>query len=203
VPLLIVLSAVFAAQATASFCIVLFVYFVATLLYSLFIKSLLLLDVVCLALLYVSRIVGGHEATGIAYSSWLLAFALFIFFSLALVKRYSELYAIGDRQVPGPHGRGYFVGDKEQVSMLGTSSGLIAVLVLALYVNSTVVQSLYHSPLLLLLLCPILLYWIGRIWVLAHRGQMHEDPILFALHDRVSYIVIALAVAVMVIATHF
>jgi len=203
VPLLIVLASLFAVQSTASFCLVLLVYFIVTLLYSLFIKSLLLVDVVCLSLLYTIRIIGGLEATHITYSSWLLAFALFMFFSLALVKRYSELYTIGDGEIPGAKGRGYLVGDMGQISMLGTASGLIAVLVLALYVNSTIVQTLYQSPMLLLLLCPLLLYWVGRIWVLAHRGLIHEDPILFAVHDRASYVVVALAGAIMAIANVF
>jgi hypothetical protein len=103
------------------------------------------------------------------------------------LKRFVELDAARRGNQPAPQGRGYAAGDAELVAMLGSTSGYLAVLVLALYVNSEKVVVLYRHPMLLLLICPLLLYWISRVWMLAHRGQMHGDPIIFALKDRASY----------------
>jgi len=178
-----------------NFSLVLTVYLVLTLAYSLVLKRLLIADTICLALLYTMRVIGGHEATGIVYSPWLLAFAMFLFFSLALVKRCAEL----QRASGVVAGRGYAGSDALQASVLGASSGLVAVLVLALYVTSSTVQQLYSRPLVLLLICPLLLYWISRIWMLTARGQMSEDPVLFALKDGASYLTGVLVVAVMLL----
>src|SRR4030095_16389895 len=164
-------------------------------------KQIVLLDVFILASLYTLRLIGGHEATGIAYSVWLLAFSMFIFLSLALVKRFLELDSALVQQREDVRGRGYGGSDLNLVAMLGASSGYISVLVLALYVNSFEVGVLYWHPTLLLLICPLMLYWISRIWLLAHRRQMHEDPIVFALKDPVSYAVGLLTLAVLWLAT--
>ncbi len=126
---------------------------------------------------------------------------MFIFLSLALVKRYLELDAARQQSKSEIKGRGYVAGDQELVATLGCSSGYLAVLVLALYVNSQEVRVLYQTPTLLLLICPLLLYWISRVWLLAHRAQIHGDPIVFALKDRVSYIVGALTLGVLWLAT--
>ena len=158
--------------------------------YSIRIKQVALLDVFFLAGLYTMRLIGGHAATGIKYSFWLLAFSMFIFLSLALVKRFTELKALRQQnQRPTPGAAATPPADLELVAMLGIASGFMAVMVMALYVNSKEVQSLYRHHTLLLMVCPLLLYWISRIWLIAHRGQMHSDPIVFALKDRASYFI--------------
>jgi 4-hydroxybenzoate polyprenyltransferase/phosphoserine phosphatase len=200
-PILMAVSAGISRALPPSFAGVLAVYLVLTTSYSWRLKRVALLDVFFLAGLYTIRLVAGHEATGVVYSFWLLAFSMFIFLSLALVKRCVELSGV--RQQKGSHvrGRGYGPEDLELVATLGTVSGYLAVLVLALYVNSPEVRVLYRYPTALLLVCPLLLYWISRVWLLAHRGQMHDDPIVFALKDRVSYIVGALTLAVLWLGT--
>jgi 4-hydroxybenzoate polyprenyltransferase len=181
-------------------------YLLLTTSYSWWLKRVALLDVFVLAGLYTIRLVAGHAATDIKYSSWLLMFSMFIFLSLALVKRYVELDSAEESSPGKPitSGRGYMAHDLEVVTSLGTGSGYLAALVLALYVNSpqdSTVNSLYAHPNLLLLICPLLLYWISRMWLLAHRGQMHDDPVVFALKDATSYIVAALALVVLWLAT--
>jgi 4-hydroxybenzoate polyprenyltransferase len=183
------------------FLAVLGVYIILTTGYSWWGKQLALADVFCLAGLYTIRLIAGHEATGIAYSFWLLVFSMFIFLSLALVKRFLELKDARQREHGKIKSRGYAPEDMELVAMLGGSSGYMAALVLALYVNSPEVRLLYRHPTVLLLICPLLLYWISRVWLVAHRGQMHDDPIVFALKDRVSYFVAALAIAFLWLAT--
>ena len=129
-----------------------------------------MLDVLTLALLYTIRIIAGAIAIGVLPSFWLLAFSVFLFLSLALVKRYSELLA---NQTEGAHqvgGRGYRCGDDAVISQLGTSAGYLSVLVLALYINSEAITLLYGNPEFLWLLCPLMLYWVGLIWLLAGRG---------------------------------
>jgi 4-hydroxybenzoate polyprenyltransferase len=165
--------------------------------YSLRLKEVPLLDVFCLAGLYAIRLIAGHEATPVEYSFWLLVFSMFIFLSLALMKRFTELLAARQQNRSELKGRGYSSTDLEVVATLGTSSGYLAVLVLALYVHSEEVFGKYEKPMLLLLICPLLLYWISRVWMLAHRGQMHDDPIVFTLKDRVSYVVGALTLLVL------
>jgi len=176
-------------------------YFIATVAYSWQIKQVAMLDVFVLAGLYTMRLVGGHVATSIPWSAWLLIFSMFVFLSLALMKRVQELLSVRDGNGHEVKGRGYTARDLELVSMLGVVSGFLAVLVLALYVNSEQVRMLYAHPNLLLLVCPLLLYWIARVWLLAHRGQMHEDPTAFAFKDWVSYAVGGLTLAIMWFAT--
>jgi hypothetical protein len=117
---------------------------------------------------------------------WILAFCMFIFLSLALMKRYTELEVKINCPTEWSTGRGYYPDDFELLASLGTSSGYIAVMVLALYINDAASGKLYHSPQWMLLACPLLLFWLSRAWLLAHRGQMHDDPIVFALRDTVS-----------------
>jgi len=206
VPAALLLSAVTACFLPWGFSAVLGVYFLLTTSYSLGLKQIVLLDVFVLAGLYTIRLVGGHEATGhgkdgVPYSFWLLAFSMFIFLSLALVKRFTELAAVRQENRNVAPGRGYIASDLELVAMLGIASGFLAVLVLALYVNSDDVMKLYRYPVLLLLVCPLLLYWISRVWLLAQRGRMHEDPIVFALRDPVSYLIGGLTLLVLWLAT--
>ncbi|MDB6020457.1 MAG: UbiA prenyltransferase [Pedosphaera sp.] len=201
VPLMLGLSTGVALWLSWKFTAVLALYLMLTTSYSWRVKQIPLLDVFFLAGLYTMRLIGGHAATGIAYSFWLLAFSMFLFLSLALVKRFTELKDLRRQNGRDTKGRGYNSDDLELVAMLGIASGFIAVLVMALYVNSEQVQVLYKYPELLLLMCPLLLYWISRVWLIAHRGQMHSDPIVFALKDRASYLIGALTAGVLWLAT--
>lgn len=174
------------------FTLVLLIYYVITLAYSLKLKRIVMIDVVLLAALYTVRIIGGTVAIGAALSFWLLAFSMFIFLSLALLKRYTELHAMLGSGKSKASGRGYSVEDLPLLQSLGAAAGYIAVMVMALYINSPESVELYRNPKLLWLICPILLYWVSRVWVTAHRGEMHDDPIVYAATDRVSQIVVVL-----------
>jgi 4-hydroxybenzoate polyprenyltransferase len=164
-----------------SFGAMLGLYLVGTLSYSFYLKKQLLVDVLVLAGLYAHRILAGGIATGVPVSSWLLGFSMFFFTSLAFAKRYVELKAAtGSAQIKN---RAYFPSDVEMVTSMGTSSGYIAALVFMLYVESAAVRVNYREPSILWLILPILLYWLGRIWLLAGRGQMQDDPVRFAVKD--------------------
>ena len=180
--------------------IVLAGYFVLSSAYSVRLKRRALLDVFTLASLYTLRIVMGHVSTGVAFSPWLLSFSFFVFLSLAYCKRTAELYRLRQTGGGAAPGREYRDSDLELLTVLGTSSGFAASLVLTLYLNSDTVQRLYRHPLLLWLLFPLLLYWVTRIWTVAHRGNMDEDPVFFAMKDRVTYIAAVLGAAVMLLA---
>jgi len=181
---------------------VLAAYYILTLLYSLWLKRVVMLDVVTLAMLYTIRVVAGAAAMLLAVTFWILAFCMFIFLSLAFLKRYTELR---DARQKGKKdksaGRGYYPADFELLASLGGASGYISVLVMALYINETASGTLYRSQEWMWAACPLLLFWLSRIWLLAHRGQMHEDPIVFALRDRVSRWVGVAFVTVFVLAT--
>ncbi|MFO1517289.1 MAG: UbiA family prenyltransferase [Lysobacterales bacterium] len=175
------------------FALVLGGYYTLTLAYSLLLKRIVMLDVVVLAALYTVRIVAGGVATSTPLSFWLLAFSMFLFLSLAMLKRYTELRGLLQQGRQQASGRGYDVEDLPLLQSLGGASGYLAVLVLALYINSAASEALYHHPQVLWLLCPLLLYWVSRAWVIAHRDAMHDDPLVFAARDRVSWLVLALA----------
>lgn len=172
---------------------VLLAYYGLTLAYSLALKRRIAVDVIVLALLYTLRIVAGAAALGLALTFWMLAFATFIFLSLAMVKRYAELREARRQGRSGrTGGRGYSPDDLEMFSTLGAASGYMAVMVLALYIQDQTTAALYSRPFLLWLACPLLLFWITRVWMITFRGLMHEDPVLFAVRDRVSLMVCAL-----------
>lgn len=190
-----------AALLPAGTLVVLACYCAVALYYSTSLKRQPLVDVFTLAMLYTVRIWAGHQATGIAYSPWLLSFALFIFLSLALNKRVSELHRLGLDGAAQAAGRGYRADDALVLSVFGVASGFISTVVLSLYINSAAVVLLYRHPILLWLLCPMFLYWICRIWMMEHRGEMHEDPIWFAIRDRVTYKLAAAAILVLLLAT--
>jgi len=179
---------------------ILLLYFTLTVAYSLHLKKVVLLDVFLLASFYTLRIIGGGVAAAIWLSVWLLAFSMFLFISLAFLKRYSELVIM--RSVDGDHAaaRGYELSDAELLASKGTASGYAAVLVLSLYIASGAVKALYSTHQVMWLTCPLLLYWIGYLWLVAHRGQMHHDPLVFAVRDRTSRILILLMLAVALIA---
>jgi 4-hydroxybenzoate polyprenyltransferase len=166
--------------------LVLAAYCACTLAYSLYLKRKAMVDVLLLAGLYTLRIIAGTVAIGAALSFWLLAFSMFIFLSLAMLKRYTELSALGASGRNAANGRGYQVDDLALLQSLGGASGYLAVLVFALYINSPESLVLYSHPKALWLICPLLLYWISRAWMVARRGEMHDDPVVFAATDRVS-----------------
>lgn len=175
-------------------------YAALTMLYSLYLKKIALLDVFVLSSFYSFRILAGALISSTPLSQWFLAFSLFLFLSLAMAKRYSELLHANDLVASGNSGRGYRVDDRELLLSLGVGSSFSAVVILSLYVHSPEVRVLYLSPEYLLLLCPIVLYWLSRTWLLAHRGELREDPVTLAIRDRVSYGV-ALASAAVVAAS--
>ena len=182
------------------FLMVLMIYFFITLLYSFGLKKIVMLDVLILAALYTLRIIAGGVAVHIILSFWLLAFSLFLFLSLAFLKRYNELKNMDQSSVKKVPGRGYISGDLEMITHFGTTSGYLSVLILALYIQDGVSSVLYMSPKVIWLACPLLLYWISRVWIIAQRGQMHEDPIIFALKDPVSWVAGVGFIAVFVLA---
>lgn len=181
------------------FACVLGVYTVVTLFYTLSLKRVAFVDVLVLAMLYTLRVIAGGVATGIEVSSWLLAISLFVFLSLALVKRCAELEFL---QIEGtqPQGRGYRMTDLSYLVSMGISSGFVAVLVLALYVDSQNGSVLYQEPRFLWGICPLFLYWIMRIWILTSRKEMMDDPVHFAIHDRISWMILFFVVILAVLA---
>ncbi len=182
------------------FTFVLAIYYATTLTYSLFLKSMLLIDIMTLAGLYTVRIIAGGAATNTDISSWLLAFSVFFFFSLALVKRFVELTDQDENADRSTTGRGYRKVDLETIGQSGVASAFASVLVLALYIDSVEVQSLYAYPRMIWLLCPLVLYIIVRIWILARRGEMDDDPVVFIMSDWRSQIMVGAGVFLMLTA---
>ena len=174
------------------FFLVLVGYLALTTGYSFYLKQFVLVDVIVLAQLYTMRLYGGGAATGVVPSHWLLTFSLFLFLSLALVKRFTELRLMSQAEGKELHGRGYWVTDAEHIASIGSASGLLAVLVLALYISSKEVLLLYSHSELLWLICPVMLYWISRVWMLAYRNRMDDDPVVFAVRDPKSYLIAAI-----------
>jgi 4-hydroxybenzoate polyprenyltransferase len=200
VPLLIGVSIVLGTIVGSEFLVVLLLYLLLTVAYSLVLKRVVLVDCLTLATLYTVRIIAGAAAVGVSLSFWLLAFSVFIFLSLALVKRYAELLVQAQEGKSAIHGRGYVVSDASLLQTLGVSSGYISALIMALYVRSEDVVSLYVQPMAIWLVLPILLFWVSWIWLKATRGEMHDDPIVFAIKDKVSLLVAALTAVVFVYA---
>ena len=184
-----------------NFLVCLAAYFIISTAYSLKLKRLLMIDVLTLASLYALRLLAGGAAVDVPLSPWLLAFSMFLFLSIAFAKRYAELRSMtvqGREDVPG---RAYLLVDLDLIRTLGPTSGYMAVLVFALYINSPDAQAMYARVNLLWLICPLLLYWITRLWFAAQRGRMHHDPVVFALTDRGSYAVGACVLAVALLAS--
>lgn len=165
------------------FAVVMGIYYVATLLYSFRLKRQVMVDVMLLSALYTLRVLAGGAAVSIVPSYWLLAFSIFIFLSLALIKRYSEMNQLQRNNEERAAGRGYAVSDLSILPALGCAAGFNAVQVLAQYINSPDVTRMYASPALLWLVVPIMVYWISRMWFKSHRGELHDDPIVFAVTD--------------------
>jgi 4-hydroxybenzoate polyprenyltransferase len=186
-----------AALVTPGFLALLLLYIGLTTAYSAYLKRIVVLDVLLLAGLYTLRVLAGITASGVRFSTWLLAFSTFLFLSLAFLKRHGELSTAPLPSAPTVRRRGYLPQDMEWLRTMGAASAYLAVLVLALYLNSDEVAQLYRKPAVLFLVCPLLLYWTSRMWLLAHRGQIHEDPIVAAARDLSSYLVGALVLLVL------
>jgi len=178
------------------------VYLVATMAYSLFLKRRVLVDVFTLSCLYTLRVLLGGAATGLLLSPWFLAFSVFTFLSLAFCKRASELVRLKKSELLEAPGRAYFTWDHLAMQTCGITSGYLAAIVLALYLQSDTVRRFYASPAWLWLIVPVFLYWISRIWILVNRGAMDEDPVLFATKDRVTYLTAVVSAAILVLATY-
>lgn len=194
-PLLLLAGFALASLVSLSFAGLLLAYVTTTLLYTFVFKPLAVLDVIVLAGLYTLRIVAGAVAIQSPITYWLLAFSLFLFFSLALVKRYAELHNLQNRQEARSQRRGYQASDLPLVSNMGLTSAYLSVLIFALYLNEPGIQARYSTPVWLWVATPTLLYWLSRIWLLASRGRLHEDPVLFAVRDRVSYLIAGIVLA--------
>lgn len=203
-PLLLIVAFLLAISVGANFALWLLLYFLVTTAYTFGLKRLILIDCVVLAVLYTLRIIAGAAAASLPLSFWLLAFAVFLFLSLAFVKRYAELAAQSDERIVQAPGRAYMTSDAPLVKSLGITAGYAAVVVLALYLNSDAVIKLYASPNILWCAVLVMLFWVSWIWMKAHRGLMHDDPVLFALRDRVSLASgVAIAVIVFFASRHY
>lgn len=198
--LLFISSIIVAYFVSWSFVIVLLCYLAITSLYSFLIKRVALLDVLLLAGLYTFRLLAGSIAANVPISFWLLVFSVFIFFSLALVKRYSELFNIDESQQASISGRGYQKSDMPLLLNLGIVSGYLSVLVLGLYIHDSAVVTHYSVPEWLWLVVASVLFWISSIWMVTFRGGMNEDPVLYAIHDRSSLLVMMICVLSIVMA---
>jgi 4-hydroxybenzoate polyprenyltransferase len=183
--------------------LVLALYFVANLAYSLGLKDLPVVDVLILAAGYAARVALGAVAVDVPISDWLLAFCIFLFYSLALVKRYAELAILRPLHGARTHARGYLLEDMGVIAAQGVASGYVAVLVLALYTTTQLMQfeGLHGRYRLFWLICLLLLYWISHLWLMADRGRIREDPVAFALKDRSSQVLMTLAVLIALVAT--
>ncbi|MES2765450.1 MAG: UbiA family prenyltransferase [Bacteroidota bacterium] len=200
-PLLLVVSFLIAwLFLPLNFLLLLGFYYALTTCYSFFLKRIVILDVLVLAGLYTLRIFSGAMAVDVPVSPWLLAFSTFTFLSLAFIKRYAELKILIEQNKTGNKARGYNVDDLHFVGSVGPASGYMAALVLALYINSADVVKLYSRPMILWLAGLCFLYWITRVWMLAHRGQMVDDPIIFTFKDKISYVVGAIVFVILLVA---
>ena len=178
------------------FLIWLTIYAISTLAYSLYLKRIAIVDVIVLSGLYTVRILAGSAATGIPVSTWLAGFSIFFFLSLAFVKRFAELESLSNRGGTMASGRGYHISDIEQLRAFGSASGYVSVAVLTLYISNLDAAQLYRHSHRLWLLVPVLLLWISRLWLHASRGDLHEDPVVYAITDRRSLLLGLVVVAI-------
>ncbi len=199
---LFIASAVLAFRVSAWFALTVGIYFTMTLAYSLRLKRQVIVDVMLLAALYTIRVLAGAVATVVYPSFWLLAFSMFLFLSLAMVKRYSEMLVTLSQDKQQAAGRGYSVNDLPVLLSVGVSTGVAAIVVLALYINDPVTAKLYPLTFGLWPIPPLMLYWISRVWMKAHRGEMHDDPVVFAMRDWQSIVTVILAGLCVIAAAH-
>ena len=175
-------------------------YLALTLGYSTYLKTKLMLDVVCLGGLFTLRVIGGAAAIQSDLSFYLLIFSIFLFSSLGMVKRFAELHNLQIANKLSARGRGYRVEDMAPVRMIGISLGYMSVFIMGLYINSPLITEYYSNPKVIWFLIPLLTYWLGRLWIIANRGEVHEDPLIFALKDSTSLLVAAISAVILVIA---
>lgn len=199
---LFIAAAVLAFRVSAWFALTVGIYFTMTLAYSLRLKRQVIVDVMLLAALYTIRVLAGAVATVVYPSFWLLAFSMFLFLSLAMVKRYSEMLVTLSQDKQQAAGRGYSVNDLPVLLSVGVSTGVAAIVVLALYINDPVTAKLYPLTFGLWPIPPLMLYWISRVWMKAHRGEMHDDPVVFAMRDWQSIVTVILAGLCVIAAAH-
>lgn len=180
---------IIASQLNSHFLIILLGYFVISFSYSLYFKKIILFDVFILAFLYSTRIIAGGTATHIPISFWLVSFSTFIFLSLAFVKRYSELMKVTSESDLQHRGREYRKEDLNLLQIMGIASGFLSVVVFSLYINSPEVLELYTRPKILWTISFTFLFWISHIWIITNRGEMTDDPIVYAIRDKISYLI--------------
>lgn len=186
-PLLALTSMALALAVGTQFLAWLAVYFALACWYSVALKRLVLLDCMTLACLYTLRIISGGAASALPLSPWLLAVSAFVFLSLSFLKRHTELRPLVQRgETAATHGRGYVAQDAALVQMFGVAAGYASAVVLALYLHGNTVQALYTQPGAIFVTVGVLVYWISWMWLQSHRGEMHDDPVVFAVKDRVS-----------------
>jgi 4-hydroxybenzoate polyprenyltransferase/phosphoserine phosphatase len=198
-PFLFIISFFLASLVNHSFMIWLGVYFLITCAYSIGIKKMVLVDCLTLALLYTLRIIAGTVSVELNFSFWLLAFSIFLFLSLAFIKRYAELEVQMNSGNHKIYGRGYLVSDASLIQSLGITAGFAAVIVLSLYINSDTIQLLYPNPEVVWGVVPIMLFWISWMWMQAHRGLMHDDPLIFAVKNKPSLVTGFIFVLIMIL----
>jgi len=196
-----ILAALF--TSSGGFLVMLCIYIAATTFYSVYAKSVPIVDVLFLTGLYLIRILAGGQAANVLVSPWLLAFSMFLMLSLAFTKRNAELVGrlANPEQGNDVSKRNYHTQDREVIQQFGVASGYLSVLVLALYINGKEVSMLYRHPQWIWLACPMLLFWISRIWFLANRGKMREDPVVFAAQDSLSYGLAACLILILLLAS--
>ena len=200
-PVLLAISTTLALLVGWKFFAWLAAYFLLTCIYSWTLKRLIIIDCLTLAILYTLRIIAGAAAISMSLSFWLLAFAVFLFLSLAFVKRYAEIELQILAGMEKLHGRGYLTTDAGLIQTMGIASGYSSVLVLALYLNSDAVAKLYAAPEFVWAAVPVMIFWVSWMWMQAHRGKMHDDPLVFAVKDRASLVAGAIFAIVLILGT--
>ncbi|NQU58971.1 MAG: UbiA family prenyltransferase [Rhodospirillales bacterium] len=202
IPSLLGVSVVLAFGLSYALVAVLALYYMTTIAYMFVLKRSAIIDVCVLSLLYTLRLAAGSAVTGIQPSSWLLTLSLFFFLSLAVMKRINELSSLPEGSAGKHFGRGYLTDDIPVLTAMAAASGYAAVLVFVLYLSSPKVNMLYANPQYLWLISPIFIFWISRTLLLAHRGELHEDPLVFALRDKLSLLLAGLCAAIMAAAIY-
>ena len=196
--LLIAITGCFFVPSTSAW--VLVAYLLLTMCYSVYLKTKLMIDVVSLGALFTLRVIGGAAAIETELSFYLLSFSIFLFSSLGMVKRYAELHNLQAMNKLSARGRGYRVEDMAPVRIIGISLGYMSVFIMGLYINSPLITQYYSNPKIVWFLFPLLTYWLGRLWILANRGEVNEDPLIFAAKDTTSLLVAALSAVTLIIA---
>ncbi len=204
IPALLISGLVIAWQISQLFLLLLVLYLVSATAYTFWLKRVPLLDTLVLGGLYTLRVIAGAAAISVVPSPWLLAFSMFFFLSIALAKRHSELIEAGDTSsASGLPGRGYRREDSSTLISQGSASGYAAVLVLALYIDSEEIRVQYNQPQIMWLVCPLLLYWINKLWLNSQRREIDDDPVIWAVTNRVSRAIAILSVSLILLARFF